>query len=436
MESKSIQQFFNSYSLKMVVVSVLAIVLLIPSFLIQEIIQERIALSEQVKAELFGQWGGKQVISGPVLNVPYRVIEPLGNNQGFSEKNGVSHFLPESLMVDGEMVPESRQRGIYKVVAYEGRLKMSGSFAQPDVSGLDMSGAQFNWNAAYFTLGISDMRGVKNLPELILNGQKITVESGVADNDLFTSGITVKPDSLDSGKPLTFEIDLVLNGSEDLSVEALGKVSDVRINSVWPHPGFTGGFLPSSREISADGFKADWKVTHLNRNFPQQWTDNKFKTDGSRLGVELIIPVDHYQKSMRSVKYAILFIALNFIVFIFIEISSKVRIHPFQYSLVAFALIIFYALLTSLGEQIGFNLAYLVSALAVTALITWFSASLLRNKTMAIRVASLQAGLYIFLFAILQLNDYALLTGSVGLFIILAVIMRASLKVKWYSDTE
>lgn len=436
MESKSIQQFFNSYSLKMVVVSVLAIVLLIPSFLIQEIIQERIALSDQVKAELFGQWGGKQVISGPVLNVPYKVIEQLGNNQGFSEKTGVAHFLPESLTVDGKMVPESRRRGIYKVVVYEGRLNMNGAFAQPDISRLEMSGAQFNWSAAYFTLGISDMRGIKNLPELILNGQKITVESGVADNDLFTSGITVKPDSLNPDQPLNYEIELVLNGSEDLSVEALGKVSDVRINSEWPHPGFTGGFLPTTREVSAAGFNAAWQVTHLNRNFPQQWTDNKFKTDGSRLGVELIIPVDHYQKSMRSVKYAILFIALNFIVFIFIEISSKVRIHPFQYSLVAFALIIFYALLTSLGEQIGFNLAYLVSAVAVTALITWFSASLLRNSTMALRVAALQAGLYIFLFAILQLNDYALLTGSVGLFIILAVIMKASLKVKWYSDTE
>jgi len=436
METKSIQQFFNSYSLKMVVVSVLAIVLLIPSFLIQEIIQERIALSDQVKNELFGQWGGKQVISGPVLNVPYKILEPVGNNLGYAEKSGVAHFLPETLNVEGEMVPESRKRGIYKVVVYEGKLGMSGSFAQPDVSRLDMPNANFNWDAAYFTMGISDMRGIKNLPELILNGQRITVESGVADNDLFTSGITVKPDTMESNMPLSFEIDLVLNGSEDLSVEALGKISDVKISSVWPHPGFTGGFLPSSREVTAHGFNASWQVTHLNRNFPQQWTDNKFKTDGARLGVELIIPVDHYQKSMRSVKYAILFIALNFIVFIFIEISSKVRIHPFQYSLVAFALIIFYALLTSLGEQIGFNLSYLVSAVAVTALITWFSASLLRNSTMALRVAALQAGLYIFLFAILQLNDYALLTGSVGLFIILAVIMKASLKVKWYSDTE
>lgn len=434
METKGIQQFMNSFSVKMIIVTGLAIVLLIPSFLIQELIQERIVLGEQVKNELYAQWGGRQVVSGPVLNVPFTVLQPGENGQGTRIQNGVAHFLPETLKTDGELFPETRKRGIYKVVVYEGKLRITGSFAQPDVLQLEVQNAQFNWDAAYFTIGVSDMRGIKNMPELIVNGQKYTVEPGLADTDLFQSGITIKAGSINLEQAINFEIDLVLNGSEDLSVEPLGKKSEISMKSGWPNPGFTGAFLPVNRDVSSSGFTANWSVTHLNRNFPQQWVDKKFSTHESKLGVELLIPVDHYQKSMRSAKYAILFIALNFIVFIFIELKSKARIHPFQYSLVAFALLLFYALLTSIGEQTGFNLAYLISALAVTALISWYAFTILQNVRTMAWVAMLQTGLYLFLFTILQLQDYALLAGSIGLFVILAAIMRFSGQIKWYSE--
>ncbi len=434
METKSIHQLMNSYSVKMIIVSGLAIFLLIPSFLIQDIIRERIALSQKVKDELYAQWGGKQVVAGPVLNVPFSVTEPVENNQAIHERHGVVHFLPETLKTDGALYPETRKRGIYKVVVYEGKLILKGSFTPPDVSQFDLQNAHFNWSAAYFTMGISDMRGIKNLPELVINGQKYKVEPGVADTDLFQSGITVKANSVDLKQPINFEIELILNGSEELSLEALGKTSEVAIKSDWAQPGFTGGFLPANRQVTAKGFTADWLVTHLNRNFPQQWVDRKYNTHEAKLGVELLIPIDHYQKSMRSVKYAILFIALNFIIFLFIEIKSKARIHPFQYSLVAFALLIFYALLTSIGEQIGFNRAYLISAVAVTLLISWYAYTMLRSVRMVVWVTLLQTGLYLFLFTILQLQDYALLAGSIGLFVILAGIMRASQQIKWYSE--
>jgi inner membrane protein len=434
METKNIQQFMNSYSLKMIIVSGLALVLLIPSFLIQEIIQERIGLSEKVKNELYSQWGGKQVVAGPVLNLPYSLNEPGVITQADNERFGVAHFLPETLNVDGILHPETRKRGIYKGVVYQGKITLKGYFAAPDVTQLDIQNVQYNWNAAYFTTGISDMRGIKNLPELVINGQKFKVEPGVADTDLFPSGFTVRANGIDFSQSMNFEIDLVLNGSEGLFVEALGKTSKVFIQSEWAQPSFTGEFLPTDRQVSAKGFSANWMVTHLNRNFPQQWIDRKYTTIEAKMGVELLIPVDHYQKSMRSAKYAILFIALNFIIFIFIEIKSKTRIHPFQYSLVAFALLLFYALLTSIGEQIGFNWAYLISAVSVTALISWYAFTILRDRRMVTWVTLLQTGLYIFLFTILQLQDYALLAGSIGLFVILAIIMRASLQVKWYPE--
>ena len=434
METKNIQQLMNSYSVKMIIVSGLAILLMIPAFLIQDIIRERIALSENVKNELYAQWGGKQVVAGPVLNVPFSYQVQEENGKGMIERHAIAHFLPETLKTEGNLKPEIRYRSIYEVVVYEGQLKMKGSFLQPDVMQLDFPNACYYWDAAYFTIGITDMRGIKNLPELVVNNQKCKVEPGVADNDLFQSGITIKANSINLKQPLNFEIDLVLNGSADLSVEALGKTSEVKMKSVWAEPSFTGGFLPVDRKISKDGFSAQWLVTHLNRNFPQQWVDRKYNTHEACLGVELLIPIDHYQKAMRSAKYAILFIALNFIVFLFIEIRNKTRIHPFQYSLVAFALLIFYALLTSISEQIGFNYAFLISAIAVTSLISWYAYSILRNVGSTGWVISLQTGLYIFLFTILQMQDYALLVGSIGLFVILAIIMHASQQIKWYSE--
>lgn len=424
----------NSYSVKMIIVTGLAIILMIPAVLIQDIIAERMRNSEQVKTELYAQWGAKQVIAGPILNIPYTVQETNGNNQGVIERTGIAHFLPESLKVEGVLNPEIRYRGVYNVVVYEGKLKIKGSFVQPDINQLGVSNARYNWEAAYFTMGISDMRGIKNMPELIINGQKCAVQPGVGDTDLFQSGITVKPVGVDVNQPFNFEIEVVLNGSEDLLVEALGKTSQVQLQGNWGNPSFTGEFLPEKREVDNKKFSAQWSVTHLNRNFPQQWVGPKHDTHQATLGVELQVPVDHYQKAMRSVKYAILFIALNFIVFLFIEIRNKTRIHPFQYALVAFALLIFYVLLTSISEQIGFNPAFLISALAVTALISWYAHSIMGNMRSTIWVILLQSGLYAFLFTILQLQDYALLVGSIGLFIILAIIMKASQQVKWYSE--
>ena len=269
---------------------------------------------------------------------------------------------------------------------------------------------------------------------MTINNNKYEVQPGVADNDLFTSGITINPGNLDIKQPLNFEMELVVNGSEELSVEALGKNSEVNMKSSCPQPSFTGGFLPKERTVTNKGFEAYWQVTHLNRNFPQQWINGKYNTHDAKLGTQLLITVDHYQKSMRSAKYAILFIALNFIILIFIEIKSNKRLHPFQYALVALALLIFYALLTSIGEQTGFNTAYLISAIAVTSLITWYTFAILRNTKMVAGLTLLQIGLYLFLFIILQLQDYALLTGSVGLFVILAIIMHASNKIKWYAE--
>lgn len=434
METTKIKSWFNSYSAKMIVVSLIALLLLIPTIWIQDIIRERISMKDKVERELASLWGNSQLLSGPVLNVPFTYLQPKDNEQGYIEYRSVAHFLPEKLDVESEISPEIRYRGIYKMPVYQSRIKLNANFNAPDFSQLNITAETIKWDEAYFTMGISDLRGVKNNLPVKINSKECNIVPGVQDNDLFSSGITIKTADSVQNNNMSIEAELLLNGSSDFMIEPLGKTSNVKMQSTWENPSFTGSFLPTSREITKDGFTADWTVTHINRNFPQQWTGKKYKKRDANLGVELLMPIDHYQKATRSVKYAILFIALNFIVFLFIEIRNKKRIHPFQYSLVAFALLLFYTLLTSVSEQIGFNAAYVVSAVAITGLISWYSFSILKAIKPVVSIMLLQIALYVFLFTILQLQDYALLMGSIGLLVILGIIMKASQKIKWYND--
>jgi inner membrane protein len=227
-----------------------------------------------------------------------------------------------------------------------------------------------------------------------------------------------------------------LNGSKHLWFIPLGKVTDVTISSNWATPSFSGDFLPDNREIADSGFDATWKVTHLNRSFPQVWKDQIYKVSNSAFGVDLIFPVDEYQASMRSAKYAILFIGLTFLIFIFIEILNKKKIHPVQYLLVSFGILIFYTLLIALSEHIGFSLAYLVSSIAIIGLITIYAFSVFRKVKLAMIMMISLITLYVFLFVTLQMEAYSLLMGSVGLFIILGIVMYLTRRINWYNPIE
>jgi inner membrane protein len=227
---------------------------------------------------------------------------------------------------------------------------------------------------------------------------------------------------------------LNINGSESINFIPVGKQTNVDLDSDWANPSFEGSFLPNTRDINETGFNASWKVLHLNRSYPQQWIGTKYNIDESSFGVKLLLPVDHYQKSLRSVKYAIMFISLTFLIFFFTEILNKKRIHPIQYLLVGLGLSVFYTLLVSLSEQINFNLAYLLASLSIITLITAYSYSMLKNIKLTVIVAFVLSVLYTFLFTVIQLQDYSLLLGSIGLFLALAIVMYLSRKVDWYSN--
>jgi inner membrane protein len=258
-------------------------------------------------------------------------------------------------------------------------------------------------------------------------------EPGVPVPGLVNSGINVAlPLTPNDTEKHRFRIDVALKGSGSLFFTPLGKVTSVKLSSPWPDPSFTGAFLPDEKNVSLSGFDASWKVLNLNRNYPQQWNSDQYvSVIESTFGVDFILPLDNYQKSTRSVKYAILFIGLTFLTVFFVEMRQANRVHPFQYALIGLALVIFYTLLVAISEQTSFNVAYLISAVMTIGLTGMYAKALFDSGRMALLVSGALTLLYGFLFVVLQQQDYALLIGSLGLFVILGVVMYFSRKINW-----
>jgi len=419
-----------SVSVRVFSITILVLLLMIPNAMIQDIIRERQNTSSEAINEVSSKWGYGQTVAGPIISVPYlSFTEDKDGKREYSKH--WSHFLPEQLNVNGSVSSVERHRGIYKVVVYDSKLTLSGRFEMPESSKLNIPADVFLLDEAIISVGIPDMRGISDKVMLSLGDTVTEFGPGVPCNDVFAEGISARL-NLKEQTELGFSIDLNLRGSQRLSFLPLGRETMVDLTSDWPHPSFDGAFLPASPDVTDSGFKATWKVLDLNRNFPQQWLGGREGLYESSFGFGLFLPNDHYQQSMRSAKYAIMFISLTYLVFFFIETINKKRIHPIQYILVGLALSIFFVLILSMSEHIGFNAAYGIAALATTLLITIYSGGILTSKKLTAFMGGLLAAMYTFIFTILQLEDMALLAGSIGLFLILAVVMIWSRKVDWY----
>jgi inner membrane protein len=417
----------HSLTIKMVLLAFLGLFLLIPLEMIKMIIGERQKRSEEVKKEIAAQWAGYQSISGPVLNIPVRTHPSKKDTEPFIT---VFHIMPESLAITGEIQTEKRHRSIYEAVVYTADLRFNGNFVIPALNSGENS--EILWKEAYYTAGISDNRGLKGKISLKTDTLVREAVPGLKDHDLFTSGISFPADLAVGTGAISFSLDMKISGSEGLSFTPIGKTTDVNLTSKWNSPGFKGSFLPVERKVSDSGFEAKWLVTNLNRNFPQVWSGSSFNPATDSFGVDFILPVDHYQKSLRSAKYGILFIALTFLALMFAEMTIRENIHIFQYLLMALALVLFFSLLNALSEYVGFNAAYLFSASSTIALISYFLRDLFTKRLTVLYISGLLVFLYSFIFILLTLNDYAYLAGNIGLFVLLAVIMRLSVKLKLF----
>lgn len=423
----------SSITLRIFTIGFLVLILLIPTAMVIELINERSYARDAAVREVSHSWSNAQEISGPFLSIPY--VYYVVDEKGISrEHTAIAHFLPKVLSIDAKVNPETRNRAIYEVVVYESQLAMKGEFEWPDFSKFDIDEQHILWDEAYLEVGITDMRGIQDKVVIRLQEKDYQFEAGLKRSYLAQSGINTKIDwaKLERSKKLAFNMDVKLNGSQSLYFVPLGKETEVNMYADWKDPSFKGAFIPDSHEISEENFQANWKIFDLNRNFPQEWIGNSHRPSESAFGVHLMIPVDEYSKSMRSAKYAILCIGLTFLIFFFIEVKNAQRIHPIQYILVGLALVLFYVLLLSLSEHIGFNYAFLISSAATVGLISAYAKSILEDKGLVPLLAGLLIILYGVNYVLLQLENYALLVGSLCLFIVLALVMALSSKIDWY----
>ena len=428
----------RSVTIKLISIGFLILILLIPTTMMQSLIYERQTLHDQAIEDISSKWGGKQTIGGPVLTVPYTAS--LKDDKGNIEYvTRYAHFLPEVLNIDGKVFPEKRYRGMYVVVLYKTNIHLAGKFTFPDIqeAGLNASSCQFD--KAFISIGLTDLRGINDDVKCLVNEKSFVFGPGVPTHDILESGISFKY-PLDSTKEMNFSFDLNINGSSNLSFLPFGKETKVNLTSTWNSPSFEGSFLPDTRNINDSGFTASWKVLQLNRNYPQQGTgafiQNKENENAASFGVKLILPIDEYQKTMRSVKYCFMFIIITFLTFFFVEVLNKKRIHPIQYLLVGSAICLFYVMLLSISEHFSFGWAYLISCISIVSLITFYAKYVFEKISLTAIFSILLILLYGFFYSLLQLEDYALLLGSLGLFLILGVIMYLTRKVNWYGQEE
>jgi inner membrane protein len=451
--------FSESVIVKLCLIGILTLLLLIPSSLIQNLIVERQARQQEVNNEISDKWSGSQLVEGPVLVIPYKTTVNHKDSAGKVTTKEVLtniYIMPETLNIVGKAEPQLLHRGIFDAVVYNSKIKVNGKFSALELRKSGINPDMVQWDKAKVDIGLSDLKGLKNNPVIKLANKDYAVEPDFTTLSLFTNNLIIQPDlSATKNTALDFSFDLDLRGSNELNFLHIGKSTTVKIEGSWGNPKFTGRYLPEQRNVSATAFTASWKMPYFNRPFSQQWIDenttlvaapakNKNVSDEIAIetsvqasskegtfGVQFILPVDQYQKTMRSGKYSILIIMLTFISLFFTELLNKRKVHLLQYVLIGAAMIIYYTLLLSFSERVGFNIAYLIASVATVALIGSFIAALLKNKKPALIFVGILTIFYGFIYVIIQLQDLALLFGSIGLFIIVAALMFLSAKIDW-----
>ena len=418
----------ESIALRILIVGCLIVLLLVPLFMIQALIAERQINRNVSVKEISKSWAGPQTIAGPILTT-ITMGEKMNKEGNKIETKKRNFYLPENLSVEAKVIPEKRYRGIYSTIVYKTNLKIHGSFSNQKIKEIF---SDPSIKESYLSININDPRGIQENVIVKWNNIEQTVIPGLKDKNIFTNGfhsdISINKDQPDS----VFEINLTLNGVDEINFVPVGKNTEVKISSTWNDPSFTGNFLPSQREINDKGFTATWNVNHFNRQFPQEWSQSTYDISKDKFGVKFYIAADEYQQTMRSSKYGLLLIIFTFVSFFLVEVFSGKAIHPIQYLLIGLSLIIFYSMLLALSEYILFQYSYLIAGSLVIGLITHYTKSIYKNRNIVLSISAMLISFYGFVYVLLQLQDYSLLLGNIVLFLILAAIMFFTRKVNWF----
>jgi inner membrane protein len=423
----------QSLGFRTVVVALLVLLMLIPLFMVENVVRERNRYHQQVLQDIAATWGGKQTLVGPVMVLPY--VEHFTSVDTVTDKDGESRIvskdiyndrtailLPENLEIRADIKEEHRQRGIYDALVYTANLSLTGKFDHAVLLQGNAEGERrILWDKAFIMIGVSDTKAIDTVSGFMLDDGRIGLEPGTRMPALLPAGFHAPlPANNNTATSHDFKLTMSLRGSDSLLFAPLGKTTKARMTSSWTHPSFQGELLPDKREINGQGFNAEWDIPHLARNYPQHWVvedKQDYKLNEFTAGVSLYEPVSLYTQTARAVKYAILFVGLTFLAFFAFEISLKRRFHSLQYGLVGVALALFYLILLALAEHIGFLYAYLAAASTTVLLITGYLRAILREKWRTLGIFLLLSALYGLLYLLLQMEDYALLVG-VGLLLL------------------
>ncbi|MDM1039948.1 cell envelope integrity protein CreD [Empedobacter falsenii] len=443
----------NKTMIKGFLVCLLVLGLLIPIPFILNLIEERQGNKEKVITEISDKWSGKQTIYGPFIEVAY--MENVNDGQGKVVKQQMKKYVSANdLNINGTIDTQLKSRSIYEAVVYNSKLNINSKFKNYSDMLAEMEVSPENVVSTKIVFGISDSKGYENKVVVQSNNKNyplnmdnssttIDIQPEVrAENGEYSEQTTttkkVMPVQMMSQKidPSTFDfnqvsINLVMKGSQMFNIIPSAINTKVDLTTNWKDLKYDGNFLPNSDPETKNGKNnVKWSIYQQNPLQGQIWQDASNFSDYS-FGVNFLQMNDHYDKTYRSTKYAILFIGLTFVAFFFIESRNNFNIHLVQYALVGFAICVNFVLLLSLSEYLGFDIAYFISSGATILLITFFVNSFLKSFGLTFKITLMLILLYAFIYSVLQLKEHALLVGSIGLFIIVAILMYYSKNIEW-----
>jgi len=439
----TLQSRLRSLGVKLFVVCALALIMLIPAFLVGGLIDERTTREAQVVSEISAHVGGQQTFLGPTLSVPYKIPPQPGTDY---EAHGTYLLFPAEASAKLNTTTEERRRSLFKVPVFQADLKFDASFDLTGVPSALPPSAQLDWSHAEILVGVTDARGALADATTTIDGKTSTlVPAESAQNMSFNADqgaqlkLTLFGSKLDgTAKPNThFNVtsSLRFSGAQRIAVLAYGKTTHVTSQGDWPSPGFDGGFLPVNRTISPSGFTAEWSVPFIARGVHAEGEAGTITGLGTTaLGVSFIEVADPYQSVNRALKYVPFFLGWVFISYFIFEVTTGKRVHLAQYVLIGIAQVIFYLLLLSFAERIGFDLGFLLASAATVTLLALNAAWIFESRRQGVRAFATFGCLYGLIYLLLRLEDNALLVGAIASFLAVAAAMYFTRRIDWYGS--
>lgn len=444
----------RSPGMKLLLALLVGALLSIPLFAVYLLVYDRQNQSETARSSIAEGWGGPQTLAGPLIVIPYseQVTETVQENgrpvTRTSTQRRELFVAPASLTLDTKVKPERRARSIYEAVVYDAEVSGRAEFRLPaDTARLGVAVSTLEFDKAELRFGVADPRGLKPANRITVDGRPAAAQPGnglsATGGSGFFTGLDATPLQT---RAITAAFAYSLRGHSVIALAPRAGATQWTVTSPWKHPSFTGGFLPENRQVTGDGFAATYKISNLALGTTLVTTSDaavELRAPANPYGrgaqaaptseaqVGLIQPVDLYAQVNRSVKYGFLFIGFTFMAFLLFDVVAGVRVSAVEYLLVGAGLVLFFVLLLAFSEVIGFTPAYLVASGAIIALLTAYSAAVLKSRRRAGFIAALLVALYGVLYVLLSLEAYSLLIGSLLLFAALAAVMYLTRNLEW-----